>query len=262
MKIFALFLLAILSPALLIAEAAYVSDEFEITMRSGPSTQNSILRMLPSGATVEVLETDEETGYSRISTASGAEGYALSRFLMDQPAARDQLAGMRQQVSNLRQRNQELEARLGQATASRDELRQERDGLLRSNQGKDTELADIRRVSANAIDLNSQNQELQTSVQTMNESSYSGSDFGDSGAKGQKKQGLVSRRRGRSDRWNIAGLDPAKTSRAKALELERFVVQRGLAGQTSASDIFSSKKHPGLHHCVRVERHGLDTLLH
>jgi SH3 domain protein len=168
MKIFALFLLAILSPALLIAEAAYVSDEFEITMRSGPSTQNSILRMLPSGATVEVLEADEETGYSRISTASGAEGYALSRFLMDQPAARDQLAGMRQQVSNLRQRNQELEARLGQATASRDELRQERDGLLRSNQGKDTELADIRRVSANAIDLNSQNQELQTSVQTMN----------------------------------------------------------------------------------------------
>ena len=168
MKIFALFLLAILSPALLIAEAAYVSDEFEITMRSGPSTQNSILRMLSSGATVEVLETDEETGYSRISTASGAEGYALSRFLMDQPAARDQLAGMRQQVSNLRQRNQELEARLGQATASRDELRQERDGLLRSNQGKDTELADIRRVSANAIDLNSQNQELQTSVQTMN----------------------------------------------------------------------------------------------
>jgi SH3 domain protein len=168
MKIFALFLLAILSPALLIAEAAYVSDEFEITMRSGPSTQNSILRMLPSGATVEVLEADEETGYSRISTASGAEGYALSRYLMDQPAARDQLAGMRQQVSNLRQRNQELEARLGQATASRDELRQERDGLLRSNQGKDTELADIRRVSANAIDLNSQNQELQTSVQTMN----------------------------------------------------------------------------------------------
>ncbi len=168
MKIFALFLLAILIPALVIAEAAYVSDEFEITMRSGPSTQNAILRMLPSGATVEVLETNTESGYSRVNTASGAEGYVLSRYLMDQPAARDQLAGMRQQVSNLRQRNQELNARLGQATASRDELRQERDGLLRSNQGKDTELADIRRVSANALDLNSQNQELQTGVQTMN----------------------------------------------------------------------------------------------
>ena len=168
MKIFAFFLLAFLIPAVIVAESGYVSDEFEVTMRSGPSTQNTILRMLPSGATVEVLETDEETGYSRISTISGTEGYVLSRFLMDQPAARDQLAGMRQRVSNLRQRNQELEARLGQATASRDELRQERDGLLRSNQGKDNELADIRRVSANALDLNGQNQELQTSVQTMN----------------------------------------------------------------------------------------------
>ncbi|MCZ6560254.1 MAG: TIGR04211 family SH3 domain-containing protein [Gammaproteobacteria bacterium] len=168
MKIFALIFLAALIPAFVVAENAYVSDVFEVTMRSGPSTQNTILRMLPSGATVEVLETDEETGYSRVNTASGVEGYVLSRFLMDQPAARDQLAGMRQQVSNLRQRNQELEARLGQATASRDELRQERDGLLRSNQGKDTELTEIRRVSANALDLNSQNQELQTSVQTMN----------------------------------------------------------------------------------------------
>ena len=168
MKIFALIFLAALIPAFVVAENAYVSDVFEVTMRSGPSTQNTILRMLPSGATVEVLETDEETGYSRVNTASGVEGYVLSRFLMDQPAARDQLAGMRQQASNLRQRNQELEARLGQATASRDELRQERDGLLRSNQGKDTELTKIRRVSANALDLNSQNQELRTSVQTMN----------------------------------------------------------------------------------------------
>ena len=92
----------------------------------------------------------------------------LSRFLMDQPAARNQLAGMRRQVSNLRQRNQELVARLGQATASRDELRQERDRLQKGNQDKDTELADIRRVSARALDLDSQNQELQTTLQGMN----------------------------------------------------------------------------------------------
>lgn len=168
MKVYTLLFLITLIPSVVVGEDAYVTDQFEVTMRSGPSTQNTILRMLPSGTTVEVLEADEETGYSRINTASGTEGYVLSRFLMDQPAARNQLAGMRRQVSNLRQRNQELVARLGQATASRDELRQERDRLQEGNQDKDTELADIRRVSARALDLNSQNQELQTTLQGMN----------------------------------------------------------------------------------------------
>ncbi|MCH8930680.1 MAG: TIGR04211 family SH3 domain-containing protein [Proteobacteria bacterium] len=168
MKVYTLLFLITLIPSVVVAEDGYVTDQFEVTMRSGPSTQNTILRMLPSGTTVEVLEADEETGYSRINTASGTEGYVLSRFLMDQPAARNQLAGMRRQVSNLRQRNQELVARLGQATASRDELRQERDRLQKGNQDKDTELADIRRVSARALDLDSQNQELQTTLQGMN----------------------------------------------------------------------------------------------
>ncbi len=168
MKVYALLFLITLIPSVVLAENAYVTDEFEVTMRSGPSTQNAILRMLPSGTTVEVVEADEETGYTTIKTASGIEGYVLSRFLMNQPAARDQLAGMRQQVSNLRQRNQELAAREKKATASRDELRQERDSLLKGNENKDAELTNIRRVSADAIDINSQNQELQTTLQTMN----------------------------------------------------------------------------------------------
>ncbi len=168
MKVYVLLFLIALIPAAVVAENAYVTDQFDVTMRSGPSTQNTILRMLPSGTTVEVVDVDGETGYSRISTALGIEGYVLSRFLMDQPAAREQLAGLRQQVSDLRQQNQELVARARQATASRDEFRQERDRLLKGNQEKDSELADIRRVSANAIDLNSENQELQTTLQTMN----------------------------------------------------------------------------------------------
>lgn len=168
MKVYVLLFLIALIPPAVVAENAYVTDQFDVTMRSGPSTRNTILRMLPTGTTVEVVEVDGETGYSRINTASGIEGYVLSRFLMDQPAARDQLASLQQQVNDLRQRNQELVARAGQATASRDEFRQERDRLLKGNQDKDAELADIRRVSANAIDLNNENQTLQTTLQTMN----------------------------------------------------------------------------------------------
>ena len=43
------------------AETRYVSDELQITLRSGQSTQHQILRMIPSGTPLEVLETNEDT---------------------------------------------------------------------------------------------------------------------------------------------------------------------------------------------------------
>jgi uncharacterized protein YgiM (DUF1202 family) len=57
------------------AESAWVSDEFEITLRSGPSTSNAIELMLKSGTELEVLERDAETGYSRVRTGGGTEGW-------------------------------------------------------------------------------------------------------------------------------------------------------------------------------------------
>ena len=44
------------------AQTRYVSDRLEVTLRTGTSTQHSIIRMLTSGARVEVLETDASTG--------------------------------------------------------------------------------------------------------------------------------------------------------------------------------------------------------
>jgi SH3 domain protein len=73
-----------------IAESAWVSDRFEITLRSGPSTSNAIQLMIGSGAELEVLESDAESGYSRVRTGGGTEGWVLTRYLMSEPAARDQ----------------------------------------------------------------------------------------------------------------------------------------------------------------------------
>src|SRR4029453_15472126 len=89
----AAFLAASLSAALLAwPETLYVSDQFEVPPRTGMTTEHAILRMLPSGTAVEMLETNKEQGYTRVRTASGVEGYMLSRYLMPGPAARDQLA--------------------------------------------------------------------------------------------------------------------------------------------------------------------------
>jgi len=45
------------------AESVWVSDQFEIMLRTGPSTSNAIELMLGSGTALESLETDSESGY-------------------------------------------------------------------------------------------------------------------------------------------------------------------------------------------------------
>ena len=78
----------LLLPAMAHAEPAWISDQFEITLRSGPSTSNAIQLMLRSGTQVEVLERDADSGYSRVRTGGGTEGWVLTRYLMREQSRR------------------------------------------------------------------------------------------------------------------------------------------------------------------------------
>ena len=48
------------------AGVKYVTDIFEVTMRSGTTTSNSIVRLLRSGESVTVLEDDPVSQYSMV----------------------------------------------------------------------------------------------------------------------------------------------------------------------------------------------------
>ena len=56
-KILPIGLLGLLLSVAASAQEAWVSDEFEIMLRTGPSTSNAIERVLKSGTALEVLET-------------------------------------------------------------------------------------------------------------------------------------------------------------------------------------------------------------
>lgn len=66
------------------ANKSFVTDTFRISLRRGPSIENKILKFLPSGQPVEVLEVEE--GWSRVRPAAtdqnGLEGWVLSRYLI------------------------------------------------------------------------------------------------------------------------------------------------------------------------------------
>ena len=84
--------------------AGYVTDQFEITMRRSPSAGNTaIVRVLESGTPLTVVERDAGNGWSRVRlTTSDTEGYVLTRYLMDEPSARSQLAALQARVATLR----------------------------------------------------------------------------------------------------------------------------------------------------------------
>ena len=84
MRILAITLLLGLTSVAAAQENVWVSDQFEVMLRTGPSTSNAIERMLPSGTALEVLERDDDAGYARVRTAAGTDCGHAGR----QPGAR------------------------------------------------------------------------------------------------------------------------------------------------------------------------------
>lgn len=152
-------LMMVLAP-LAAAQSAWVSDQFEVMLRTGPSTGNAIERMLPSGTALEVLEVDEENGYSRVRTQAGTEGWVLTRYLMDEPSAREQLANLTRRLTNAAAEGSSLTSQLNAIRSEQETARQQIATLEREKGQLERELAEIKRTAANALSLNDQNKSL------------------------------------------------------------------------------------------------------
>lgn len=142
------------------AESAWVSDRFEITLRSGPSTSNAIQLMLGSGTELEVLERDADSGYSRVRTRGGTEGWVLTRYLMNEPAAREQLASLTSQLTNEASRGSSLDSQLGAIRGEYDGAKRQIASLERDKSALENELAEIKQTAANVLAINNQNKDL------------------------------------------------------------------------------------------------------
>ena len=142
------------------AQTAWVSDQFEITLRTGPSTSNAIQRMIPSGAALEVLERDDESGYARVRTQGGTEGWVLSRYLMNEPGAREQLEALSGQLTGANAEAESLGTQLTGIRAEYDGLTNRVSELERDKEALETELEQIKRTSANVLAIDNQNKDL------------------------------------------------------------------------------------------------------
>ncbi len=98
------------------AAKAYVTDSFRISLRRGPSIENKILKFLPSGMPVEVLESQE--GWSSVHPLKPGQrsikGWVLSRYLITR-------LPWETQARSLKQENVQLKEKLARIEEEREE---------------------------------------------------------------------------------------------------------------------------------------------
>lgn len=142
------------------AEPVWVSDQFEVTLRTGPTTANAITLIVPTGTKLELLEQDDETGYSRVSTAGGTEGWVLTRYLMDEPTARDQLERLTEELSTTRERGSSMSSELQSIAGEYEGAKTQIASLEQDKQALQTQLDEIKAKSANVLEIDRQNKDL------------------------------------------------------------------------------------------------------
>jgi SH3 domain protein len=87
------------------ADKSYVTDTFTITLRTGPSTENKIIRSLSSGQALEVLETQEQWSHVRVVLNSETEldGWVRTQYLMDRTPYELQAKALRSENQRLKE---------------------------------------------------------------------------------------------------------------------------------------------------------------
>lgn len=165
-SLFILFSGATLSGLSQAATTRYVSDKMEITLRTGMSNQHEILRLIPSGTALTVLD-DSDRNYTKVRTPGGTEGWVLNRYLMDTPSARERLASAEQKMAQLSEEVKQLREQLATNNKDKSQTEQERNNLNEQNSILNRELANIRRTAANAVQIADENQRLKTRVAEM-----------------------------------------------------------------------------------------------
>jgi SH3 domain protein len=145
-------------------QTRYVTDRTIVELRRGPSTEYLILRNLEAGERVEVLEQNGQ-GYSRVRVADqGTEGWILTRFLIDEPIARERLATAERNLSGARERVSALEAQNQELTRDLATTRTELEQSRASHATVSRELADLRTAAANVVDIRDDNTRLAQSL--------------------------------------------------------------------------------------------------
>jgi len=122
----------LLSAAQAAAETLYITDRINATFRGGPGTQYSILKGLPSGTAVEVIEQGDK--WTRVTVDGDAEGWVLTQWLVPTPTKGVLL--------------EKLQVKHNRVLKARTELKGQLAELKKENSDLKTSLAETKKLAA------------------------------------------------------------------------------------------------------------------
>jgi SH3 domain protein len=123
-------------------QVRYISDNLFTYMHNGPSTQFRIIGSVNAGTKVSLLDTNKETGFTRITDDRGRSGWVNSDFVSRQ-------IGLQARVPALESELTKVKAALAEATKSSDE---QNAGLKNSLTLRNTQISDMEEKNINLND--------------------------------------------------------------------------------------------------------------
>lgn len=148
-------------PIVTFAETRYITDELTIPLRRGPTNGHKIVNAaVPSGTSLEVLSEDKQAGFTEVRMQNGTEGWVQTQYLTSDPIARDKLAAAAKRVETLTSELTNMRQGIKAEQSARNNAEGTSSDLNKQIKQLQTELSDIRRVSANAVATYEENKSL------------------------------------------------------------------------------------------------------
>ncbi|MBT6583165.1 MAG: TIGR04211 family SH3 domain-containing protein [Gammaproteobacteria bacterium] len=143
------------------ADEVYIRDMIYVPLRGGESTKHKIIhRGIRSGTPLERLQTNEQTGYTRVRTADGLEGWLQTQYLVDEPIASTQLDEVKSEMRSLDKQHQQTLLSLRETREAKESLTREQENLSDQNARLVEDLATITTLSGNVIAIDEKNKQL------------------------------------------------------------------------------------------------------
>lgn len=162
-----IWLLSLLSWPAFAEQNKWLSDQLPLDLRSGNSNRYRVIKMLNPGTKVTVLKVDEKAGFTQVRTAGGTRGWVNNSYLMNEPAAREQLTEARDLIAKLTNDSQPIRAQLADLQGQNALLSRQLEEAISSKNQFETELASITEISSNAVALDRNNKNLMESNQLL-----------------------------------------------------------------------------------------------
>ena len=140
----------------------YVNDELIITLRAGQGSEYKIIKSLASGTQLELLEVGDDTGFTKIRTKDGIEGWVRSWYLSETPTAKLLLADAIRKAKRLEAENKKLRASTSSSSKNNTDLKKQLSKLETENAKLLKENNKLKDIASRPIELESENKRLTT----------------------------------------------------------------------------------------------------